>query len=336
MLARTTAALVFLLVGAAAVRAQTDRLVAPPDPADRLTVNAAEYPWSAIGRLNAGGRGYCTGFLVGDREVLTAAHCLWHAREGRWWSPLELHFVAGYQHGEARIHAAVESYIVADDFVFKSPPDPRRAGADWALMRLQDPIGRQAGYLGLALLDATALRSFRYATAAFVQAGYRADYPHVITVDIDCKLSGFARNGEAALHDCDVLRGDSGAPILAFADNGVQVVAIHVMRRSVQSSIQGVAVPAAALQARNLRPKAVAALAAGGSLPRPGRSPVAGDGASPVPSETLRELAARLPAGTPGAEVQDQTTDGSAAALRRLGALFLALKPAANGAARRP
>lgn len=336
MLARATAVLLFLLAGAAEARAQGDRLMAPPDPVDRLTVNAAEYPWSAIGRLNAGGRGFCTGFLVGDREVLTAAHCLWHAREGRWWSPLELHFVAGYQHGEARIHAAVESYIVADDFVFKSPPDPRRAGADWALLRLQDPIGRQAGFLGLALLDATALRSFRYASAAFVQAGYRADYPHVITVDIDCSLRGFARNGEAAMHDCDVLRGDSGAPILAFADNGVQVVAIHVMRRATQRGAQGVAVPPAALQARNLRPRAAAALAAGGSLPRAGRSPVEGDGASPVPSETLRELGARLPPGAPGTTALNETNEGPAAALRRLGALFLALKPVANAAAPRP
>ncbi len=38
----------------------------------RIEVNAMEYPWSAIGRVNAGGRGHCTGFLIGERQVLTA------------------------------------------------------------------------------------------------------------------------------------------------------------------------------------------------------------------------------------------------------------------------
>ena len=35
----------------------------------RMEVNAMEYPWSAIGRVNVGGRGHCTGF-VGCRPCL--------------------------------------------------------------------------------------------------------------------------------------------------------------------------------------------------------------------------------------------------------------------------
>ena len=42
----------------------------------RVVVDALNYPWSAIGGVNVGGRTYCTGFLVSERHVLTAGHCL--------------------------------------------------------------------------------------------------------------------------------------------------------------------------------------------------------------------------------------------------------------------
>jgi protease YdgD len=84
---------------------------APADvrPDGRILVDAMEYPWSAIGRVNAGGRGYCTGFLVGPRHVMTAAHCLFDFTEGRWRGANELHFVAGYQRDQFLIHSKVAS-----------------------------------------------------------------------------------------------------------------------------------------------------------------------------------------------------------------------------------
>ena len=64
---------------------------APPpallDRHGRLIVEAMEYPWSALGRLNTGGRGFCTGILIGPRLVLSRAHCLYNGTEGRWWAP---------------------------------------------------------------------------------------------------------------------------------------------------------------------------------------------------------------------------------------------------------
>src|SRR5271154_3135713 len=61
----------------------------------RIHVDAAEYPFSAIGRLNVGGHGYCSAVLVAERIVLTAAHCLWLPSENRWWPPSAGVFCAG-------------------------------------------------------------------------------------------------------------------------------------------------------------------------------------------------------------------------------------------------
>ena len=142
------AALLAVLILSAPAAAQSG------SPADgRIIVEAMEYPWSAIGRVNAGGRGYCTGFLVGPRHAMTAAHCLYDFTEGRWRGANELHFVAGYQRDEFVIHSKVARYEVSDRFDPADRADPSATVHDWALLTLADPIGQVAGWLGLMALN---------------------------------------------------------------------------------------------------------------------------------------------------------------------------------------
>src|ERR1700704_841048 len=65
----------------------------------RAAVDEQAYPWSAVGKLFTGGGTECSGALISRDKVLTAAHCLFNNRTGRFIAADALHFLVGYRTG---------------------------------------------------------------------------------------------------------------------------------------------------------------------------------------------------------------------------------------------
>lgn len=206
---------------------------------DRVPLLSRKYPWSAIGRvqgLTTEGKGYhCTGTLISEDVVLTNAHCVIDPETRQLSAKVAfLPNVINGKLGDEEDITLVENVVYGTDF---SGTRLENQINDWALLKLNKPIGLKYGYLGWKSLPTATLTKN---SKKYIFVGYSGDFPNnnkaqyqfftagrgwTASVEKGCSIVSEENN--FLLHDCDTSGGSSGGPIIGVINNRPYIVALN-------------------------------------------------------------------------------------------------------------
>ncbi|ABV94626.1 hypothetical protein Dshi_2893 [Dinoroseobacter shibae DFL 12 = DSM 16493] len=192
-------------------------LAAQDKPLEALETADKIRAYQAVGRLDIGGRGFCTGTLVTMDLVLTAAHCLYDKRSGARVPATEITFKPGLRNGRAAAYRSIRRAAVHPDYTYGDPDTIQRVATDLAILELAQPI-RQSNITPL-VVDQTP----RWLTQVAL-VSYARDREEVLSLQQSCRV--LEREAAVQVLSCDVDFGSSGAPVLSWLGGVPRVVSV--------------------------------------------------------------------------------------------------------------
>jgi V8-like Glu-specific endopeptidase len=192
---------------------------------NRVPMTSTKYPWSAVGRLHSP-KGGCTGSLVGQSIVLTAAHCILDDRTQDIFPMKGITFYPNLIAGRsAKTAKALRAWVGAFNH-------GKYREDDWALILIDQPLGDTYGFLGYQPVDFT---NWNPLSHSFFLPGYAGDFRGGNTAGVDpsCRVHGADSRKGYMLHDCDMNPGSSGGPMLwdGGKELGWRVIGVNVAHR---------------------------------------------------------------------------------------------------------
>lgn len=208
------------------ITAANHRVVSDPEPAvvwgtdDRVPVTSAtSFPWRTQAKIFATFPNAvvleCSGTLIAARFAVTAGHCVHSAGNGGWAQRVEV--IPGLDH-EARPFGSAIATHMRTELGWAKVERPEH---DLAVLRLDQPIGDQAGWLGIAAFDDTQLGEANVHVSGYPQdlCEGRCQYAASSPVSSSRRTSIY--------YGADTSGGSSGSGVYAETGGLHQVIAIH-------------------------------------------------------------------------------------------------------------